>query len=225
MIGRTNIGGGGKALGAISVTYPEGSTCTCSNGTKTLRAKDTTGNALFLLPEVGAWNVLITDGSHSKTNSVEVGICGAYTVKIGYEKNVFYDGVLATEVGTLVHISGDTASQTSSEWEITSDNLLHIRANASQGSGNSVFKGFTNPVDFLGYSSLKIRVKGTGTVGYGSSNASSFTVSESVTDNDNYKDVTFDISGRQSEYYLIFQAVASAGYINRSMYISKIWLE
>ena len=45
---RGGSGGGiGEITSAIAVTYPAGSTCTATNGTKILTAKDTSGFALF----------------------------------------------------------------------------------------------------------------------------------------------------------------------------------
>ena len=71
MIGETNVGSGAKTFAVISVTYPEGSICTCTNGTKTLTAKNTSGKALFNVT-VGEWIVTATNGK--KTNSVTVSI-------------------------------------------------------------------------------------------------------------------------------------------------------
>lgn len=55
-------GGSGKAFAVIGVTYPEGSTCTCSDGTKTLKLKDTSGQGFFLIPYAGTWTVMCYDG-------------------------------------------------------------------------------------------------------------------------------------------------------------------
>ena len=71
MIGETNVGSCTKTFAVISVTYPEGSICTCINGTKTLTAKNTSGKALFNVT-VGEWIVTATNGK--KTNSVTVSI-------------------------------------------------------------------------------------------------------------------------------------------------------
>lgn len=69
----TSGGGGiGKLFAAIGVTYPAGSTVTCTNGTKTLTAKTTTGQWLFVIPETGTWTVTSTDGTNSKSQSVEI---------------------------------------------------------------------------------------------------------------------------------------------------------
>ena len=64
------VGGGGGSddtFAFISVTYPAGSTCTATNGTKTLTAPDTSGIALFRIPTPTSlpesWTVSCTDGT------------------------------------------------------------------------------------------------------------------------------------------------------------------
>ena len=63
-------GGTGKPYAVIGVTYPSGSTVTCTNGSKTLTAKDTTGKALFVIPSAGTWMVKAVSGSKSKSKAV-----------------------------------------------------------------------------------------------------------------------------------------------------------
>lgn len=56
------VGAGGSAeLPGIYVEYPEGSVCTCSKGSKTYTAKDTSGYWLFAGLEVGTWTLTISD--------------------------------------------------------------------------------------------------------------------------------------------------------------------
>ena len=66
-------GGSGKLFAAIGVTYPKGSTVTCTNGTKTLTAKpksDSDTQWVFAIPEPGTWTVTATDkADSSKTRS------------------------------------------------------------------------------------------------------------------------------------------------------------
>ena len=64
-------GGSGKLFAVIAVTYPEGSVCTCSNGTKTLKARDTSGKALFNV-STGTWTVSCTDGSRTRSTQVSI---------------------------------------------------------------------------------------------------------------------------------------------------------
>lgn len=67
---------GNKTAGAaepfafITVTYPEGSICTCTDGTKTLTAKNTDGTYVFCVPYAATWTVTRTDPEDSiKTKS------------------------------------------------------------------------------------------------------------------------------------------------------------
>ena len=53
MVGITNSSGIVKIYAVIGVTYPSGSTCTCTNGSKTLTAKNTSGKAIFVIPSAG----------------------------------------------------------------------------------------------------------------------------------------------------------------------------
>lgn len=47
-------GGGNKIYASIVVIYPEGSICTCTNGTKTYTAKNTSGKWVFGLAGGGS---------------------------------------------------------------------------------------------------------------------------------------------------------------------------
>ena len=61
-----------KPYAVIGVTYPSGATCTCTNGSKTLTAKDTTGKALFVIPSAGTWTVKAVKGSKSTSKAVSI---------------------------------------------------------------------------------------------------------------------------------------------------------
>ena len=64
--GLGNVGGGGlsNAFAIIVATYPSGSECICTNGSRTLRAKGDSGKYLFLIPSAGTWEVKCTDRDH-----------------------------------------------------------------------------------------------------------------------------------------------------------------
>ena len=74
MVGKTNVAGA-RLRAVIAVTYPEGSVCTCSNGTKTLKARDTSGKALFNV-FTGTWTGTATDGSKTASKSVTIADAG-----------------------------------------------------------------------------------------------------------------------------------------------------
>ena len=65
-------GSSAKVYAVIGVTYPSGATCTCTNGSKTLTAKDTTGKALFVIPYAGTWTVKAVSGSKSTSKTVSI---------------------------------------------------------------------------------------------------------------------------------------------------------
>lgn len=79
-----NHAGSGSSFAAIiQVTYNAGATCTCSNGSKTLTAPDTSGTATFKVTVKGTWVVTVTKDSASATKSVEVVSDGAiYSVEV-----------------------------------------------------------------------------------------------------------------------------------------------
>ena len=64
--------GGVRLFSAIGVTYPAGSVCTCTKGTKTYKAKNTSGLALFAVPEVGEWTITCSDGISTATKTVSI---------------------------------------------------------------------------------------------------------------------------------------------------------
>ena len=76
----------------IGVTYPSGSVCTCSNGSVTLTAKDTTGKAIFVIPSAGTWTVKAVKGSDSASKAVSITAEGqAATVTLVYWDGTIYD--------------------------------------------------------------------------------------------------------------------------------------
>ena len=87
ILGAALMGGGGKtdAFAAISVTYPEGATCTCSLDSEVLKAPDTSGSALFIVPTAGEWTVTISQsGEEPVSEIVNVNESKAYTVGLDF---------------------------------------------------------------------------------------------------------------------------------------------
>lgn len=68
-----NHAGGGSSFAAIiQVTYNAGAICTCSNGSKTLTAPDTSGDVKFIVKSKGTWTITTILGSRSETASVTI---------------------------------------------------------------------------------------------------------------------------------------------------------
>lgn len=81
-----------KPYAVIGVTYPSGSTCTCTNGSKTLTAKGTGGKAIFVIPSAGTWTVKAVSGSKSTSKTVSITAEGQVeTVTLMFE-TILFDG-------------------------------------------------------------------------------------------------------------------------------------
>ena len=116
MVGITNSSGIGKIYAVIGVTYPAGSTCTCTDSAKTLTAKDTAGRALFVIPSAGTWMVKAVKGSQSKSATVEITAEGQVeTVTLTYELYIFKSGSGLT-AGYSVAGTGGNVSKNSISW-------------------------------------------------------------------------------------------------------------
>lgn len=77
----------------INITYPAGSTCTCSDGTTTLSAPDTSGTWACIVPNAGTWTVSSTDGDKSKSADVVIITNGqTESVTLLYITYLFKDG-------------------------------------------------------------------------------------------------------------------------------------
>lgn len=77
----------------INITYPAGSTCTCSEGTTTLSAPDTSGTWACIVPNAGTWTVSSTDGDKSKSADVVIITNGqTESVTLLYITYLFKDG-------------------------------------------------------------------------------------------------------------------------------------
>ena len=86
-------GGADKPYAVIGVTYPSGATCTCTNVSKTLTAKDTTGKALFVIPSAGTWTVKAVKGSKSTSKAVSITTEGQVeTITLIFELILFNGG-------------------------------------------------------------------------------------------------------------------------------------
>lgn len=86
------LSGEAAPYAVIGVTYPSGATCTCTNGSKTLTAKDTTGKALFVIPSAGTWMVKVVSGSKSTNKTVSITAEGQVeTVELTFE-TILFDG-------------------------------------------------------------------------------------------------------------------------------------
>lgn len=74
----------------INITYPAGSTCTCSDGTTTLSAPDTSGTWACIVPNAGTWTVTSTSETETDSKAVTITTDGQSTsVELSYALFLF----------------------------------------------------------------------------------------------------------------------------------------
>lgn len=135
-------GGSGKLFAAIGVTYPAGSTCTCTNGSKTLKAKTTSGQCVFAIPDAGTWTVTATNDAHSKSKAVEITTEGqSVNVTLSYALVLYENGGFSSVAGG---VTGSKVSNSGGVIKTTHD---------AYAIGAWRFK---NALSFAGYSTLNM---------------------------------------------------------------------
>lgn len=219
------MSGGAKAFAVISVTYPAGSVCTCSDGTKTLSLKDTSGQGFFLIPYAGTWIVTATDGTNTKSESVEITSEGqSESVVLNYQLVLFDNGIVN-------NITWDATKQP--QFAISNvSSVIEVGGIAYDDGISAIYpmglRGTTNAINLSTYETLKVTVLNTSgsgrvKVGIGSTATQSdilsgdiSSVAESTT--------TFDISALNDSYFIsIYGGPSVLGTFSAK--ISKVWLE
>lgn len=145
MIGRTNTGGGGGgAYAFIIAAYPEGSTCTASNGSKTLRAKDTSGSYVFKIPYAGTWTVSCTDGSQTASATVSItsegqseSVALSYRVPLEYQEVEYLEST-GTQYIKLPIYSSDIASGEIKYYIVTAKQFVFLFGSSNNGNTSIV---------------------------------------------------------------------------------------
>ena len=148
------IGVSSKPYAVIGVTYPSGSTCTCTNGNKTLTAKGTGGKAIFVIPSAGTWTVKAVSGSKSTSKMVSITAEGqSESVELVYEF-VLYDNGIMQNGGVVKSI--DHESIYGSNSAVVKNGFLYI----SVANNLTLANGFrsVNAISGGKYSTLKVRV-------------------------------------------------------------------
>lgn len=217
-------GGTGKPYAVIGVTYPSGSICTCTDGTKTLKLKDTSGQGIFIIPYAATWTVTATNGTNTKSQSVEITSEGQIvSVALSYELILFDGGVV---VPWKVIQAKPTA---------TISDTIYLYASDPDAPVVSAVRT-TNKIGLSGYSMLKYTVtenarpanafmcvtsSTAAPITAGTTNAvtSAVAVYGQPTATGIY---SVDVSEVQGEYYI---SIAEGHYQTSGLRVSKVWLE
>lgn len=210
MVGKTNVAGA-RLRAVIAVTYPEGSVCTCSNGTKTLKARDTGGRALFNVL-LGEWTVSCTDGSSTASQTVSITTEGQIeSVTLSYFTYYYNKGNTCDSV-----TGGWVKTGTGGSLTFNSESMTLVADTYQKGTDAAT----TNMVDLTDIKTLYFSVKSATsypTPGYprigisensnpssGASNSSKWTAFSGLSSSDSFQTVSVDVSSCTGSYYIAF---------------------
>lgn len=148
----------------ISVTYPAGSTCTCTDGTTTLTAPNTSGTWACTVPNAGTWTVASTSGTESDSEVASITADGqSVSVELSYSLRLYKEG------NTYNAVTGGWSVSEHSSTGGTFDGMLTLNDDSmlvsTEAWGGSVGYGnvFTNnPIDLSRVNTLKFKITGIG---------------------------------------------------------------
>ena len=216
-----------EPFAAIGVTYPEGSTCTCTNGTKTLTAKSTSGQWVFAIPEAGTWTVTATNGTNNKSQSKKITTEGQFeTVQLNYRRNLYTNG---TE--NVAWTARDSYGIALIEKE--AGKFCFYTDEAVTADNAQVYT--TSPVDLSGYSQLYIKgnslLSGELHFGVHSTNPAGDSQSEdavrklTVDCAEGKFERTLDISDLTGNFYINIGASFYYPEVGDHFYVTEVWAE
>lgn len=139
----------------INITYPAGSTCTCSDGTTTLSAPDTSGTWACIVPNAGTWTVTSTSGTETDSKAVTITTDGQSTsVELSYALFLFKPNAPSDIIA--------------GEWELTGNSTVTAKAELEVASVNNYNRYETisartkGRIDLTEYSTLQATCKASG---------------------------------------------------------------
>ena len=226
----------------INITYPSGSTCTCSDGTTTLSAPDTSGTWACIVPNAGTWTVTATDGVENTSESVSITTDGQIAaIELSYLLWLYKSGNTYNAVtgGWSVAENGSTGGSFDSVLTLNDDSMLL----STEVFGGSVAyaNAFTNnSIDLTGVNTLKFKITGIGNTAYSDrdGNTHHFRFSLAVANERPTKqsptfaadmkilatgEYSVDVSALTAGYVGIW--ITTGGYIKTTLTISEIWGE
>ena len=229
-------GGGSKVVASIVVTYPAGSTLTCTLGSKVLTAKNTSGKWVFGLPSTGNWVVKAVKGSQSASKTVSITAEGQVeTVELAYELVIYDAGSFGKNTnGTTFDAKKSDDNNASSITKNSAYMLWECGANAW-----CIF--YINPkVSCTGYKTLKISLTnastnidsddaGIGKFGLKSNNntdSSGFVAKTTFNSLSGSRTLSLNVSNvGTTAYYVAMQFGTPSSGGSFSARVTKIWLE
>lgn len=211
-------------VATIAVTYPVGSTLTCSDGTTTLTATTTTGSYTFVVGRTGTWAVSCTDGEKTKSKNVSITADGqAESLTLSYAVIIFKDGAFTK--GDVAQVKSSSSSYTRSEISGTSWRTITDYTGWMIGFTSVKFDLTYVDTLYVTWSKTSSGQSGSGSVGVYSTQAIGERVVGTGTTGTN---IPLDVSNLSGEYYfgcyagLPGTAVSSASYVYVSFIGSEV---
>jgi len=139
----------------INITYPAGSTCTCSDGTTTLSAPDTSGTWACIVPNAGTWTVTSTSGKETDSKAVTITTDGQSTsVELSYALFLFKPNAPSDIIAGEWEMPGNSTVTAEAELVVKSVNYYN---------GNRLISARTKgQIDLTEYSTLQATCKASG---------------------------------------------------------------
>lgn len=226
----------------INITYPAGSTCTCSDGTTTLSAPDTSGTWACIVPNAGTWTAAATDGVENTSESVSITTDGQIVaIELSYLLWLYKSGNTYNAVtgGWSVAEHGSTGGSFDSVLTLNDDSML--LSTEVWGGSVAYANAFTNnSIDLTGVNTLKFKITGIGNTAYSDKEGHTHKFRFSLVvanERPTKQNPTFaadmkilatgeysvDVSAVTTGYVGIW--ITTGGYIKTTLTISEIWGE
>ena len=139
----------------INITYPAGSTCTCSDGTTTLSAPDTSGTWACIVPNAGTWTVTSTSGTETDSKAVTITTDGQSTsVELSYALFLFKPNAPSDIIAGEWEMPANSA--------VTAEAELTVKSVNNFNSGRIISARTKGQIDLTEYSTLQATCKASG---------------------------------------------------------------
>lgn len=139
----------------INITYPAGSTCTCSDGTTTLSAPDTSGTWACIVPNAGTWTVTSTSGTETDSKAVTITTDGQSTsVELSYALFLFKPNAPSDIIAGEWEMPGNST--------VTAEAELVVKSVNNYNGNRDISARTKGQIDLTEYSTIQATCKASG---------------------------------------------------------------
>lgn len=187
----------------INITYPAGSTCTCSDGTTTLTAPDTSGTWVCTVPNAGTWTVTSTSGTETDSKAVTITTDGQSTsVELSYALFLFKPNAPSDIIAGEWEMPGNST--------VTAEAELTVMSVNNYNGDRTISARTKGQIDLTEYSTLQATCKASGGSNTKLEVYSGSSVVASVAIGTDLTTVTVDISALSGLHSIGFGGVHTA---------------